>query len=1010
MSLDSLQKPTSASETLLEYLERKSCEQCDAADVLQTPVEEILHKVREKYNSLNITGLVQNVNLPLATHTIGYLLQSTTAQYSELYRVISSSAAENFDGSFCLTLLKAHQQLLMQITEQLQFGGDRCPLFTNLSPYHIELLSAILYCGVDRCSPVFHYISRHPNSSSLLVIFIEMLRTEILALNILRHIGAKYAAFAMENDSARGYRERYEQRIRQLHFISGPAPRGYSTAIVSLYANCMSAFLFLCCNVSPVTGQPSSRSTYASCNATALIRDTIRPHLVASPSIDEAVLSIHYFATTFNPITLTLSLLQMDLSPITSVLLRIAYGQFIRHVSIGEITLLSDEMTVYLKQCAPNEDDYIANVSLTALRDLDMAMEREDVFYAVTSLMFCSPIVLTLFLSIEANTNSKAALMLYDIEIKILRAQCRLKEEMRVIKRGILLASQSQEHTTAIRYCRDLLCRIESCDLAEYAYVVDLLSSQHCMLGEFDDAIGVLREGVEAISHGADREKKCTDDYQLSLYAESLHLKLCTLLLNYAAPGHAVLELQLLYQSTVHQHSNLSRVYIVDRQVAILSWLAKAYLKLHALSMCRQVLRHIKQLSEQVSEARTLRHTPRHGQNGSGQRERDSIKLGSLFSDTLESALPLYCISKHSINLGELFGRLYLAWHRPLTALKHLLPTIIVVELAAHQCNYEPAALVTLGRLYYLYGKVYRYIAQMHESSLFPFNIGSNRLFEAVKRVFNECSPYVFTAERSHQRRYSKTHHSASSGGSSMSSYQYGIPTLAHTHRCHSAHDAEREAISWFRRSFEMYTAAGSPMRAAKSAIAQASLMLSKCLDSNLLSPSKQSHVENSDHLHNVADILTMAVSTVSRRIFDLLLMLDGYLTMAELRYLQSRPLDALAYFWEARDVFYAFYVSRNAIPLLRRISYGKGQKIYKILQRLARFLLLQPSDVVREHVNVLQLCIFTSYDIKRIERQIQCWAAIGATHLQEVVSSGSTSSTPRTQMYYTTYLRNNPH
>ena len=53
MSLDSLQKPTTISETLLEYLERKSSEECDVPDVPQTPLDELLCELHGETNHAN---------------------------------------------------------------------------------------------------------------------------------------------------------------------------------------------------------------------------------------------------------------------------------------------------------------------------------------------------------------------------------------------------------------------------------------------------------------------------------------------------------------------------------------------------------------------------------------------------------------------------------------------------------------------------------------------------------------------------------------------------------------------------------------------------------------------------------------------------------------------------------------------------------------------------------------------------------------------------------------------
>jgi hypothetical protein len=117
-----------------------------------------------------------------------------------------------------------------------------------------------------------------------------------------------------------------------------------------------------------------------------------------------------------------------------------------------------------------------------------------------------------------------------------------------------------------------------------------------------------------------------------------------------------------------------------------------------------------------------------------------------------EANLPQYCATVDDLDLGRLKARLLLKSNKHVSALRALLPTIMAVEIslvgrlevsaginnpvstgwAAGMQSLSRQALMELGELYYLRGKIQLEAAKSCADVAFPFQVGSTDLFEKV--------------------------------------------------------------------------------------------------------------------------------------------------------------------------------------------------------------------------------------------------------------------------------------
>ena len=416
------------------------------------------------------------------------------------------------------------------------------------------------------------------------------------------------------------------------------------------------------------------------------------------------------------------------------------------------------------------------------------------------------------------------------------------------------------------------------------------------------------------------------------------------------------------------------------QQVVVLSWLAKAYLKLRDSGGCESALARIRALRAStrpragndagVAASRRKGGVP-HVSTSTGSAAGGGPSSGG---GVLGSCLVLHCAQpdESNLDLGGMAARGLVCARRFCEALNTLAPTIVSVESAVSQTHGPRDGLVELGRLYKLRARIQQQLASTEDRPLFPVSVALGQ---------QPAESESETAEPSPPPRWDD----APSTDVETGATGVAATTRRHYRSYNSPEDLLWDAQRWYRRSWECFRASGDRGRVAKVAIELSTLQL-QCVfvpvvfshvpldialgqDSAVGSPSATASARAPTArritLDSIEHAMMHALDTANRVAAPMLL-LEAYLNMAELRKLQQDDFAARAFWWEARDLFLHLFVDGASVPLGRRAPVAMLDKLYAILKRLVRFLAACERPLINQNLIIFEVYILFEHEMHR--------------------------------------------
>jgi hypothetical protein len=174
--------------------------------------------------------------------------------------------------------------------------------------------------------------------------------------------------------------------------------------------------------------------------------------------------------------------------------------------------------------------------------------------------------------------------------------------------------------------------------------------------------------------------------------------------------------------------------------VAVLAWLAKAYLKQRYFQRCMSTLDKIVETrstiaSKFVDRKHASRRTPCGTLSAVNYVTTAGVGAGiwqwcpaGSSTGNIESCLPAFCSSEYNEDLGELMARNLMHARQYVRALQCVTPTLCSVEAAVGGLSGSTDGLIEMGRLYYLRGKIQQLGASSKSAITYPFQVCLGRL------------------------------------------------------------------------------------------------------------------------------------------------------------------------------------------------------------------------------------------------------------------------------------------
>lgn len=98
--------------------------------------------------------------------------------------------------------------------------------------------------------------------------------------------------------------------------------------------------------------------------------------------------------------------------------------------------------------------------------------------------------------------------------------------------------------------------------------------------------------------------------------------------------------------------------------------------------------------------------------------------------------------------------------------------------------------------------------------------------------------------------------------------------------------------------------------------------------------------------------------------------LMESYLNLAELNILQGNNLDALAFWWETKELFLYLFADGCLIPLVRRATLTFIRKALRVANRLVRFLWICDRLIVNQNLFLLDLHLLLTNEAERARRR----------------------------------------
>jgi len=289
---------------------------------------------------------------------------------------------------------------------------------------------------------------------------------------------------------------------------------------------------------------------------------------------------------------------------------------------------------------------------------------------------------------------------------------------------------------------------------------------------------------------------------------------------------------------------------------------------------------------------------------------------------------------EEGVDLGKLFAQVALLGGQPKMAWRSLGPTVAAVESVVSRVG-SVQGLYELGALYELQGQ-----AQV------AIKIEATQALSCVDgscgAVLHRHQPNIVNASTRRKINLNVTNE---------------VSLCSRSHNFCDPVGAPR----WYRQALECFKAIDDYFGVAHAAAAFASASLGVVFaETTMQQKGQQGSADEIDVAAHHALELAAVIS-------EPLLLLDAYLNVAELRYIQDDPLSAIAHWWEAREILLRLFVDGLFVPLVPIAASTVLANLRLIFERLLRLLAaVADRAMIDENLMLFDIFVIFERDVRR--------------------------------------------
>eukprot|EP00761_Pharyngomonas_kirbyi_P003918 gb/GECH01003922.1/.p1 GENE.gb/GECH01003922.1/~~gb/GECH01003922.1/.p1 ORF type:complete len:1560 (+),score=344.98 gb/GECH01003922.1/:1-4680(+) len=279
------------------------------------------------------------------------------------------------------------------------------------------------------------------------------------------------------------------------------------------------------------------------------------------------------------------------------------------------------------------------------------------------------------------------------------------------------------------------------------------------------------------------------------------------------------------------------------------------------------------------------------------------------------------------------------------------------VDEALRRC--QPSNLWALGRYFFLKGKIFQALCLRKHDMEFPTNLQP----ENIQR--HPLYQQLQTTRALSQKAITKN-----------------IGREIYNSRAELLYDC----IRCYKKAYEYFHTISDEIRVAKAAGRIARTQLDYIIGPSALVNGKPGNISQvkvpkfSAHKQAADEPVNMSLSgieypiTLSLEIAikagSITLALEGYITMAELRYLEGQNKSSQAFWEECRRILFQMFMDGPSILVAREAPPGFMSKLYHLLKRLVRLLLCYDTQYINSNLIVIDAFLKSEIDLDQVKKR----------------------------------------
>jgi len=553
--------------------------------------------------------------------------------------------------------------------------------------------------------------------------------------------------------------------------------------------------------------------------------------------------------------------------------------------------------------------------------------------------------------ALERRVKPPYAVLVLDVCVAILTLRNDLDERRKLQRELCVVSVRQGDHNTSSTYCKQVLktlCQhlelrgknssanpehqnpdyVALKDTHEFLFTTDLLVTQYANASEFECMQSALQEMNTRLGQ---RHRLCMTS------VASREVEAAIQQAAVFAACIFVAQSELTSASNSLQRALASEPTSVRRRIAILSHLVE-----------------VESLGGKPTNAHVnLRRIERFRQRQNDFTSHEiSLNILESQSSCLLWDLPvkgkLISLCDENVDLGKLGAQIALLDGQPKRAWRILAPTIAAVEAAVSHIG-SVQGLSELGALYELRGHAQVAMAKDLEQTDFPLCIDDDRNANCRRDQCIVSDTPATGKERPSHIVDDMSHR----------------PRSRHYRSYCNAADVRIDASRWYRHALECFRAVDDHFGVACAASAFASTSLNTIFpEIALTTKAPNSRLLAGKISIQEVDLAAHYALELAGVMNEPLLLLHAYLNIAELRYVQADSLNAIAHWWEARDILLRLFVIEISVPIVAVVDSVILTQLRQILERLLRFLAaVADKAMIDENAILFEIFLFLERD-----------------------------------------------